>query len=139
MIAAGNTVTLHYTGKLTDGTVFDSSQGRDPLVVKMGERQVIPGFEKGLMGMSAGEKKTIHVSKEDGYQFHAELIQTVPRAAAPADMKLEEGMTLALRAPTGQVVPARVTKVTDTELTLDLNSPLAGKELIFDVEIVKVE
>ena len=139
MIADGSTVTLHYTGKLTDGTVFDSSVGRDPLVVKVGAHQVIPGFEKGLIGMAVGEKKTIHVSKEDGYQYHKELVQTVPREAAPKEMKLEEGITLALRAPTGQVIPARLTKVTDTELTLDLNSPLAGKELVFDVEVVKVE
>jgi FKBP-type peptidyl-prolyl cis-trans isomerase 2 len=138
MITQGSVVTLHYTGKLADESVFDSSEGKEPLTFTVGEHAVIPGFENGVIGMSVGEKKTIHVKKEDGYQFHPELIQTIPRAAAPADMQLEEGMVLALRAPTGQVVPARLTKLTEENLTLDLNSPLAGKELFFDVEIVKV-
>ena len=139
MIKDASVVTLHYTGKLDDGTVFDSSKGKEPLTFTIGKQQVIPGFEKPLLGMEAGEKKSFTVSKEDGYQHHPELIQIVPRGSAPPNMELKEGMILALRAPTGQVVPAKITKLTDTEITLDLNSPLAGKELTFEVEIVKVE
>lgn len=139
MITDKSVVTLHYTGKLTDGTVFDSSEGKDPLVVEMGAKQVIPGFEKGLMGLNVGEKKTIHVSKDDGYQFHKELVVKIPKAQAPAGMQVKEGMQLALRAPTGQVVPGTVTSVDEENIVIDLNSPLAGKELIFDVEIVSVE
>jgi FKBP-type peptidyl-prolyl cis-trans isomerase 2 len=139
MIKEGNTVTLHYTGKLEDGTVFDSSEGKEPLTFTVGQHMVIPGFEKGVIGLAQGDKKTIHVSKEDGYQFHPELIQKIPRAAAPAGMELKVDMNLALRAPTGQVIPARVTELTDEIVTLDLNSPLAGKVLIFDVEVVKVD
>ena len=139
MIDKSSVVTLHYTGTLADGSVFDSSKGKEPLVVEMGKNMVIPGFEKGLMGLKKGETKTFTVAKEEGYEHHAELIQTVPRSAAPKELELKEGMTLALRAPTGQVIPARVTKVTDSEVTLDLNSPLAGKELTFAVEIVHVK
>jgi peptidylprolyl isomerase len=139
MIKEGSTVTLHYTGKLEDGTVFDSSEGKDPLTFTVGQHMVIPGFEKGVLGLTEGKKKTIHVAKEDGYQFHPELIQKIPRSAAPKGMDLQVDMTLALRAPTGQVIPARVTELTEDLITMDLNSPLAGKVLVFEVEIVKVE
>lgn len=139
MIKEGSVVTLHYTGKLADGTVFDSSEGKQPLTFTVGSKQVIPGFEKGVLGMSAGEKKTVQVPKEDAYEYHAELVQTVPREAAPQGLELKEGMTLALRAPTGQVIPARVTKLTDENVTIDLNPPIAGKDLTFEIEIVKVE
>jgi FKBP-type peptidyl-prolyl cis-trans isomerase 2 len=139
VIKEGSVVTLHYTGKLEDGTVFDSSEGKDPLTFTVGGKQVIPGFEKGVIGMQKGEKKTIHVVKEDAYEYHAELVQTVPRAAAPKELELQEGMTLALRAPTGQVIPARVTKLTEENITIDLNPPIAGKDLTFDIEIVQVD
>jgi FKBP-type peptidyl-prolyl cis-trans isomerase 2 len=139
MIAKGSKVTLHYTGTLADGTVFDSSVGHDPLTFTVGEQQVIPGFENGMLGLTVGDKKKIHVSKEDGYQYHSELIQTIPRSAAPPELQLKEGMTIALRAPTGQVIPAVVTKFTDADITIDMNPPLAGKELTFEVEILKVE
>lgn len=139
MIAAGDTVTLHYKGTLADGTVFDSSEGKEPLSFVVGQKQVIPGFEKGVLGLSPGEKKTIQVPKEEGYEYHTELVQTLPRASAPKDLKLESGMSLALKAPTGQVIPAKVIALSEESMTLDLNSPLAGKDLSFDVEIVKVE
>ena len=139
MIREGSIVTLHYTGKLLDGTVFDSSMGKQPLTFTIGSKQVIPGFEKPLLGMAVGDKKTFTVAKEDGYQYHEDLLHVAPRSAAPADMDIKEGMTLALRAPNGQVVPAKVIGLDDEMITLDLNSPLAGKELTFDVVIVKIE
>ena len=135
----GSTVALHYKGTLADGAVFDHSEGREPLSFVVGEGQVIPGFENAVRGMKMGEKKTFTVKKGEGYEYHAELVQTISRDAAPKELALTEGMSLALRAPNGQVVPARITKLTEKDITLDLNSPLAGKELTFAIEIVKVE
>jgi peptidylprolyl isomerase len=139
VIKSGSLVKLHYKGTLADGTVFDTSEGKEPLSFKVGEKQVIPGFEKGIIGMEIGEKKTIQVSKEEGYEYHSELVQTVPRSAAPKELKLESGMSLALRAPNGQVIPAKVIALSEEMITLDLNSPLAGKDLTFEVEIISVE
>lgn len=138
VVANGSVVSLHYKGTLTDGTVFDSSEGRDPLTFTVGEHMVIPGFEKAVLGLAVGDKKKFTVAKADGYEHRSELIQKLPRATAPPGIELREGMTLALRAPTGQVVPARVTQLTETEITIDLNSPLAGKDLMFEIEILKI-
>lgn len=139
MIRDGNTVTLHYTGTLTDGSVFDSSEGKEPLVVTLGQGMLIPGFEKALLGMKVGEKKTFTVPKEEAYEYHDELIVKMPRGSAPKDLELQVGALLVLRAPNGQRVPGKVIALDEHIITVDMNVPVAGKDLTFSVEIVKVE
>ncbi len=138
MIDGNSTVTLHYTGTLADGTVFDTSVGKEPLVIRMADHMVIPGFEKGLLGMAVGEKKNIVVSADDGYPFHEELIKEFPKEHLPASLEPKVGATLALRAPSGQMIPGVITAVGENSITVDLNFPLAGKELHFAVEIIAV-
>lgn len=135
----GKKVSLHYTGTLADGSVFDSSEGREPLTFTLGAHQVIPGFESAVAGMRVGEKKTFTVPKDQAYPHHAEMVITMPRSQAPAEMELKEGMTLALKSPEGRVIPATLVKLDDENVTLDLNPAVAGKDLTFSVEVVKIE
>lgn len=133
-------VTVHYTGKLEDGTVFDSSEGKDPLVIEMGQEKVIPGFEEALKGMKVDEKKTITLPPEQAYgSKRDELIQDVPKEAF-GELELKEGMQLLMKVPnTEHTLPVTVLKIKDDAVTLDGNPPLAGKTLVFEVEVVKVE
>ncbi|MBO9465503.1 peptidylprolyl isomerase [Tropicibacter sp. R15_0] len=136
---SGDTVRIHYTGTLDDGSTFDSSAGRDPLEFKLGSGQVIPGFDKGVDGMTVGEKKTIHIPADEAYgQKDDRAVQAIPRENIPDDIPLEVGIQLQMQSPTGQVMPVTVTEVTDTEVTLDANHPLAGKDLTFELELVSV-
>ncbi|SMX30221.1 FKBP-type peptidyl-prolyl cis-trans isomerase SlyD [Pelagimonas phthalicica] len=136
---SGDTVRIHYTGTLDDGSTFDSSAGRDPLEFKLGSGQVIPGFDKGVDGMSVGEKKTIHIPADEAYgQKDDRAVQAIPRENIPDDIPLEVGIQLQMQSPTGQVMPVTVTEVTETEVTLDANHPLAGKDLTFELELVSV-
>jgi peptidylprolyl isomerase len=135
----GKKVSLHYTGTLADGSVFDSSDGREPLTFTLGARQVIPGFESAVAGMHVGQKKTFTVPKDQAYPHHAEMVITMPRTQVPPDMTLEQGMTLALKSPAGEVIPAVVVKLDDENVTLDLNPAVAGKDLTFTVEVVTIE
>jgi peptidylprolyl isomerase len=137
-VGPASVVVLHYTGKLADGTVFDSSSGKEPLTVEMAKHMVISGFEKALLGMSAGEKKTAIIKAEDGYPYHNELVVKLPRNTLPKDLDIKVGATLALRAPTGQRIPGVVKETSGDEVTIDLNFPLAGKELTFEIEILKI-
>ena len=135
----GNTVKVHYTGKLEDGTVFDSSKGRDPLEVKLGTNAIIPGFEKGLMGMEVGDKKTITIPSEEGYgPRRDELIMEVDKSAFPENITPEVGLQLQMQREDGQNLPVTIAKIEDEKITLDANFPLAGKTLIFDVEMMEV-
>ena len=135
----GDTVKIHYTGRLEDGTVFDSSANRDPLEFKIGGGQVIKGFEKGATGMTVNEKKTINIPVEEAYGPHRkEMILEIPKTQFPADIKPEEGQKLQLRQQNGQMMVVTVTKVTDEKVTLDANHHLAGKPLIFDLELVEI-
>jgi peptidylprolyl isomerase len=135
----GNTVKVHYTGKLEDGNIFDSSVGRDPLEFKMGAKQMIPGFEKGVMGMKLNEKKTVTITPEDGYGVHIEhLAAKFPIEQFPPNVKPEIGQKLQLKQESGQPINVTVTEVTDTEVCLDANHHLAGKTLIFDIELVEL-
>jgi peptidylprolyl isomerase len=137
--ADGNTVKVHYKGKLEDGTVFDSSQGRDPLEVKLGTNAVIPGFEKGLLGMEVGDKKTITISSEDGYgPRRDELIMEVEKSAFPENVTPEVGLQLQMQREDGQTLPVTIAKIEDGKITLDANFPLAGKTLIFELELMEV-
>jgi peptidylprolyl isomerase len=135
----GTTVSIHYTGTLSDGTTFDSSEGRDPLTFKMGEGEIIPGLESALSGMEVGDKKQVTIASEEAYGPHRpEAIQQVPRESVPDHIPLDLGTQLQVQTPDGRALPVTVTEVTEEQVTLDANHPLAGKDLIFDVELVSV-
>jgi peptidylprolyl isomerase len=135
----GDTVKVHYTGILRDGTTFDSSREGEPLEFKLGERMVIPGFEDGILGMNAGDSKRISIPVNEAYGEHNnDLVTVVPRSQVPSNIDLTVGMFLAVRSPEGDIARALVLDITDTEVTLDLNHPLAGEDLIFDIELIEI-
>jgi len=135
----GDTVRVHYTGKLDDGTQFDSSAGRDPLEFALGTGQVIAGFEAAVEGMAVGESKSVRIPAEEAYgAHHAELISVVPMSALPEDLTPTVGMPLQAQGPAGRVMKLVVTAVTDESFTVDGNHPLAGKALNFDIELVEI-
>ena len=135
----GDTVAVHYTGKLADGSVFDSSQGREPLQFVLGERKVIVGFDKAVTGMSPGETKTAKLPPEDAYGPHQpEMVVEFPRSDLPPEVPVEIGQRLQVQTNTGEAIPARVVEFSDTAVKLDANHPLAGEELTFEVELVEV-
>ncbi len=135
----GSTVKVHYTGKLEDGTVFDSSLEREPLEFKIGTGSIIPGFEKGIMGLETGTKKTLTITPEDGYGDPSQdLIAVVKRAEFPKDITPDLGQQLQMQRPDGQIVNMVIAKIEGDDVTLDANHPLAGKTLIFDIELVEV-
>ncbi|MBF2063132.1 MAG: peptidylprolyl isomerase [Calothrix sp. C42_A2020_038] len=135
----GDTVTVHYTGKLTDGTVFDSSNGGDPLEFTIGSGQLIPGFEEAVVGMNAGDSKTTHIPVEQAYgSYRPDMVIEVDREQMPAELEPEVGQQLQIQQPTGQVIPVVVTDVSESTITLDANHPLAGEDLVFDIELVGI-
>lgn len=132
-------VRVHYKGSLQDGTVFDSSEKRQPLEFVIGHGMVIPGFENGVIGMSEGDIKVISIQSEDAYgSYKDDLIGVVDRSRIPDDINLEIGMVLQVRSPEGGVTNVTVSKITDANVTLDLNHPLAGKELVFEVRLLEI-
>lgn len=134
----GDTVKVHYTGKLTSGERFDSSEGKEPLSFTLGKGQVIAGFESAVEGMKVGESKQIKIAPDQAYgDSQKELVREVPKSAL-GDVKAEVGMVLGVKLQTGQEVPVRVTAVGDESVTLDLNHPLAGQTLTFDIKLVDV-
>ncbi|THH37129.1 peptidylprolyl isomerase [Aliishimia ponticola] len=136
----GDTVQIHYTGTLSDGATFDSSAGRDPLSFEVGSGQIIPGLDKALPGMAVGDKKKVEVPCDEAYgPINPGMQQAVPREGIPAEIPLEIGMQLQMQSPEGQIVPVTVLEVTESEVTLDANHPLAGKDLTFDIEVVAVD
>jgi len=143
----GDKVTVHYTGMLESGEVFDSSMctedecGCDsgPLVFTIGMNEVIPGFEKGIIGMSPGESKTVNVPVEEAYgQRNDKLVGVVERSQIPSHLTPEVGMRLEVTQEDGQEFPVVVTEVTDSHVTLDANHPLAGRNLIFDIQLLEI-
>lgn len=139
-IKSGDTVRIHYTGTLTDGTVFDSSDGGEPLEFVVGSGQIISGLDTALPGMSAGESKTVEVPCDAAYgPINPALHQGVPRDAIPDDIALEVGMQLQMQTPEGQPMPVTVVSVSDEEVMLDANHPLTGKDLIFEFEVVSID
>jgi len=144
-VKKGDIVKVHYTGKLSDGTVFDSSREREPIQFTVGDKKVIPGFEQAIIDMKPGDKTTVTIPSAQAYgPYHKELVATIERKDVPADVKLEVGQMLRMRqqAPDGgkeQVFAVTVTELTDTHVTIDANHPLAGKDLTFELELVGVK
>ena len=138
-VETGQFVSVHYKGTLQDGEVFDTSEGRHPMEVQIGEGQIISGFEKALMSMSLNEKKVFTLDPEEAYgQKDESLTHSFPRADVPAEINPEVGQTVALSSPEGQQVPALITEVDDEKVVVDLNHPLAGQTLTFDIEVVGI-
>lgn len=138
-VKAGDTVHIHYRGTLNDGTQFDSSEGRDPLQFTVGGGQVIPGFDSAVMGMTVGEKKTVNIPADQAYgQRQETATMQYPLADFPPDIKPEVGMPLHLSDDQGHIIEVVITEVTDTTVTLDANHRLAGQDLNFDLELVRI-
>ncbi len=136
---SGDTVKIHYTGTLDDGSEFDSSTGREPLEFSLGSGQVIPGFDNAVDGMSVGESKTVTIPPGEAYgDRNEQMIQEVPKTALPDDMKPEVGMQLQSKSPDGHVMNLTVTGVEDDSITVDGNHPLAGQALTFAIELVEI-
>ncbi len=134
-----DTVKVHYTGKLTSGEVFDSSRERDPLEFKVGSGQLIPGFDQAIEGMEVNEKKTINIPSEKAYgASNPDLIRNVSQEQLPEDIKPEIGQTLIASGPEGQETRLVIKEVHDEHIVVDANHPLAGKDLVFDLELVDI-
>ncbi|HET8802962.1 MAG TPA: peptidylprolyl isomerase [Aequorivita sp.] len=139
-VQGNETVKLHYTGKLNDGQVFDSSLQREPLEIKLGEGKLIPGFEKGLVSMKVNEKKTISIPKEEAYgEVQKELFQKIPNENLPKEIKPEVGMGLVSKNPDGSERQLRVAEVKKDFIIVDANHPLAGQDLTFELELLEIK
>ncbi len=139
-VKSGDTVKVHYHGKLNDGTTFDSSEGREPLEFEVGSGSVIAGFDNGVTGMKVGDKKTINIPVDEAYgQLQDDLLMEFPLDRFPADMKPEVGMELNMSNGAGQDFPVIITEVRDNSVVLDANHPLAGEDLTFDLELVEIK
>lgn len=137
---SGDTVKIHYTGTLDDGTEFDSSKGREPLEFELGSGQVIPGFDQAVDGMAVGDRKTVAIPAAEAYgERQDDMVQDVPRSALPPEMEPEVGMALGARSQDGAEMRLTVTAVGEETITVDGNHPLAGKDLNFDLELVSVD
>jgi peptidylprolyl isomerase len=135
----GNTVQVNYTGKLTDGSVFDTSVGREPLEFALGTGKVIPGFEKAVLGMKAGEKKTVTIPAEEAYgPYRDNLSLEISRELLPNSITPQVGLHVQQKQENGSVVVAIITKISDKTVTIDANHPLAGQVLTFEIELVKI-
>jgi peptidylprolyl isomerase len=135
----GAYISVQYTGTLGNGDIFDSSQGRQPLEIHMGAGQMIKGFEAQLMGMVLNEKKVFTLNPEDAYgQRNTDMMQSVPRSEVPPDLDVQVGMIVGLVNQEGHRIPALIVEMDDEQLTLDLNHPLAGETLTFDIEVVGI-
>lgn len=136
---SGDKVRIHYTGKLDDGTQFDSSAGREPLEFDLGGGGVIPGFDSAVDGMAVGESKSVKIESEQAYgPRHEELIQDVPKSELPDDIEISVGLQLQAQSPEGQVMRFVIAAITEEVITLDGNHPLAGQTLNFDIELVEI-
>jgi len=135
----GNAVRIHYTGTLEDGTIFDSSRDREPLQFVLGERSVIPGFEAAVRDMEEGQTRTVTVPAEKAYGRHRpELVHKLPQDQIPARVDLTLGARLEAKGKDGRSIPLTVVGVEDGVVRLDANHPLAGKDLTFEIELLKV-
>ncbi|CAN0655857.1 peptidylprolyl isomerase [Nitratireductor aquimarinus] len=138
-VKSGDVVRIHYTGKLADGTQFDSSAGREPLEFKVGSGQIIPGLDRQIQGMAQGESGTLTIPAAEAYGARDEnQVQVVPRTALPPEMEVQVGSNLQATTPDGNQISLTVVGVSEAEITVDANHPLAGHDLVFEIEIVEV-
>ncbi len=138
-VKAGDKVKVHYHGKLTSGETFDSSEGREPLEFEVGSGMVIKGFDDGVTGMSVGEKKTITIPVDQAYGAHnQDMLIEMPKDRFPKEMEIETGMPLMMSDGAGNNHQVVVTEIKDDVVILDANHPLAGKDLVFDLELVEI-
>ena len=138
-IKEGDTVKVHYTGTLKNGEIFDSSIEKDPLEFTLGQGQLIPGFEKAVAGLEIGESTTVNIPSDEAYgEQREDLVISVPKDQLPADIAPEIGMQLQVNQQNGQPVPVRIVDISDENLTLDANHPLAGEDLTFEIKLVDV-
>jgi peptidylprolyl isomerase len=138
--AKGDTVKVHYTGKLSDGTLFDTSEDKAPLSFIIGKKEVIPGFEEAVVGMVTGEKKTVSIAPDKAYgESRENLVETVERGNLPSDVELKVGGQLEVTRQDGSVFHVMVTGLDKDMVILDANHPLAGKELIFDIAMLEIK
>ncbi|MVT11610.1 FKBP-type peptidyl-prolyl cis-trans isomerase [Chitinophaga tropicalis] len=136
----GDTVRVHYHGRLTNGTTFDSSEGREPLEFKVGAGMVIKGFDNGVMDMKVGDKKTVNIPVEEAYgPKDAKLLMEFPKDRIPTDLNPQLGMDLQMSNPEGQIFQVKVAAIGPDSITLDANHPLAGEALVFDIELVEIK
>jgi peptidylprolyl isomerase len=136
----GDTVKVHYTGRLYDGTIFDSSEGKDPLEFTIGGGHLMPAFEDGIIGLIKGESKKIHVPAQEAYGLrHDKLIVTIPFEALPENIDPEIGMRLQMRTPQDELIVLRIIEVSESDVTVDANHELAGEDLYFEIELVEIE
>ncbi|ACK65420.1 peptidylprolyl isomerase FKBP-type [Rippkaea orientalis PCC 8801] len=135
----GDQVTVNYTGKLDDGTIFDSSIDREPLQFSLGEGDVIPGFEEAVTGMSPGDTKTVTIPCNQAYgPYHEEMVIVVDQQQIPAELGIEVGQQLQIRQGEDEIIPVIITDISDSKVTLDANHPLAGQDLTFEIELVEI-
>lgn len=136
---SGDTVRIHYTGTLLDGSTFDSSKGRDPLEFVVGSGQIIPGLDAAIPGLAVGDKKEVNVPCQEAYgPINPEMRQAIPREGIPDEVPLEIGIQLQMQSPDGQVLPVTVVEMDEATVTLDANHPLAGQDLIFNIEVTSI-
>lgn len=136
----GDTVSLHYTGTLNDGTVFDSNESGQPLSFTVGSGEVIPGFDDGVRGMEVGETRDISIAPEQAYgEYYEELVRVVPREAFPPNVTPAVGMGFELELPSGQTLPVRIIDIEGDEVTLDANHLLAGETLNFNIRLLSID
>lgn len=136
----GDTVRIHYKGTLADGSVFDSSEGRDPLEFAVGSGMIIPGLDKAITGMAVGDKKVVEVPFAEAYgAVNPDNRQAVPRDQLPDNIPMEVGTQLQMQGPNGQAMIVTIAEVAETEVTLDANHALAGKDLTFAIEMVGID
>jgi FKBP-type peptidyl-prolyl cis-trans isomerase 2 len=138
-VKKGDTVKVHYHGKLTSGETFDSSEGREPLEFEVGSGMVIKGFDDGVTGMLVGDKKTINIPFIEGYgPRNPDMVIDMPKERFPADMELEPGMPLVMSDGQGQQFQVTITEIKEGSVMLDANHPLAGQDLVFDLELIEI-
>lgn len=135
----GDTVKVHYKAKTKDFVIFDSSIQMDPLVFTIGDGQIIPAFEKALIGMKAGDKKTINLLANDAFgPYMEELVTTIEKNQLPPNIDLKQDQQLQIQQPDGQIILVKVIKINDNTVTFDANHPLAGKDITFDIHLVEI-
>lgn len=140
LVKKGDRIKVQYTGTLQDGTIFDKSKEEEPLEFTVGSGQIIPGFDKAVEGMKLNEEKKVTINPEDAYGKRDETaIREFPKNSLPEDFKPEKGMVIRLQDQTGRAIPGRIADINENSVTIDLNHPLAGKELTFNIKVIGIE